>query len=108
MNMWIDDVRIAPVGWRQITSVKEAILCFCQHCNPDKKIVGIDIVSMDHDAGEYAFMGGDYIQILKWMEIKQNCYGWDFSNIRFHMHSANPVGVKNMETICKVNGWRIF
>ena len=33
MNMWVDDIRTAPVGWKQITSVKEAILCFCQHCN---------------------------------------------------------------------------
>ena len=43
-----------------------------QEMFPDKKVVGIDIISMDHDAGEYVFMGGDYIKILKWMEIKQN------------------------------------
>ena len=66
------------------------------------------LARLKFDEGTVESMAKDLNDILKWMEIKQNCYGWDFSNIHFHIHSANPVGAKNMETICKVNGWRIF
>lgn len=60
------------------------------------------LIDLDHDAGDYAFEGGDYIKLLDWLEAK-NIVDTGYS---FHLHSMNPVGVQNMRAIIKKNGWR--
>ena len=93
MKLWIDDIRPAPNGFIWVKSVKEA-----------KKIIlsneaDIEMIDIDHDAGEYAKDGGDYIKLLDWLEETGQ-------NFPVHIHSMNPVGVENMRRIIKKNGWK--
>ena len=104
MKIWIDDVRPAPEGWYHCRSVHEGKILCCQHLKPGK-ILQIETMSFDHDAGDYAFMGGDYIELLNWLERRKELENWNI-NTNFHFHSANPVGVANMRTIVNKNGWR--
>lgn len=58
----------------------------------------ITLIDIDHDAGDYARDGGDYINLLNWLEET----GRDYP---IRIHSANPVGVTNMRRIIQRNGW---
>lgn len=101
MKLWIDDIRPAPDGYYWCKRVKEAINIIQYYKGNESWIDPIEIIDMDHDAGDYAeFYGGDYINILKWME--QN---YANHNIPIRIHSMNPVGVQNMRTIIQYNGW---
>lgn len=55
-----------------------------------------NIISADHDAGDYAKYGGDYIKLLDWLEATGRSYP-------IHIHSMNPVGVQNMRAIIQKN-----
>ena len=57
------------------------------------------MLSVDHDAGDFASDGGDYIELLKWLEATGRSYP-------IHIHSMNPVGVQNMRAIIQHNGWK--
>lgn len=91
MKLWIDDVRPAPegyVGCQSVNVAKEYILCN-----------DIEILDMDHDAGDYAKYGGDYIRLLDWLEEIGRSYP-------IRIHSMNPVGVANMRAVIQRNGWK--
>ena len=98
MKLWIDDVRPAPEGWRHCRSVHEGKVICCQHLRPGK-ILHIEVMSFDHDAGDYASDGGDYIRLLDWLEETGR-------NYPVRIHSMNPVGVANMRAIIEANGWK--
>ncbi len=104
MKLWIDDVRPAPKGYIWCKSVNDAIQ-FIERCE-DYTIrflidgYAIELIDIDHDAGEYAKYGGDYIKLLDWLEET----GRDYP---IHIHSMNVVGRMNMEAICRRNGWKI-
>lgn len=102
MKLWIDDIRPAPAGWTQVRTVALARI----HCifNLSDNQLNIEEISLDHDAGEFAKCGGDYIQFLNWLEEMQNVNHWNVPTI-FHIHSKNPVGVQNMRTIIEKNNW---
>lgn len=95
-KLWIDDVRPAPEGYIWLRSVNEAKKFLMEIENaldeydyfPES--LCIEVIDMDHDAGEFATDGGDYIQLLNWME-RDDMGGWPI-----HIHSMNPVGVQNM------------
>lgn len=95
MKLWIDDVRPAPEGYRCIKSVREAINIIC--CL-DSAGVDIELIDIDHDAGDYANDGGDYIRLLDWLEKTGR-------NYPIRIHSMNPVGRENMRAIIQRNGW---
>ena len=97
MKLWIDDLRPAPSGYIWVKSVKAAIWQY-EHNMIDDNI----LIDLDHDAGDYASEGGDYIKLLDWLEAK-NIVDTGYS---FHLHSMNPVGVQNMRAIIEKNGWR--
>lgn len=59
----------------------------------------IEFISIDHDAGDYASDGGDYIRLLDWLEETGRSYP-------IHIHSMNVVGVANMRRIIERNGWK--
>ena len=99
MKLWIDDVRPAPNKGTWAKTVKEAkyhIEWWEVHCKQyDNE--GL-IIDLDHDAGDYACDGGDYIRLLDWLEETGR-------NYPIHIHSMNPVGVANMRAIIERNGW---
>lgn len=96
MKIWIDDVRPAPTGFFLCESTDKAIVTIEILLERGKSIELIDI---DHDAGSFAQYGGDYIEVLKWMEKE------GINNIPIRIHSMNPVGVQNMRAIIHRNGW---
>lgn len=100
MKLWIDDLREPPVGYIWVKSVnqaKAAINHYKRNMTDDSIIIDID-----HDAGDYAFDGGDYINLLNWLE-RENIV--DTSYV-FRLHSMNPVGIQNMRNIIKSNKWK--
>lgn len=104
MKLWIDDLRPAPFGYRIARSVNEAIEIIetyetMHRMSGGKKIYEIELIDIDHDAGDFFQDGGDYIKILDWMEVTNR-------NYPIHIHSMNPVGIENMCRIIQRNGWR--
>jgi hypothetical protein len=65
----------------------------------EKRGVNIELIDIDHDAGDFAFDGGDYIRFLDWLEETGR-------NYPIRIHSMNPVGVANMRAIIEKNGWK--
>lgn len=126
MRLWIDDVRPAPEGYdcwcKSVNEAKDFILSQERRRNDALKIAqfnlnkrhdlvayrgalkiasnrDIELISIDHDAGDYAPFGGDYIEILNWLEETGR-------NYPIHIHSQNVVGIENMRRIIKRNGWK--
>lgn len=113
IKLWIDDVRPAPEGYVWCHSTFRALKEIYNAHNGLEDAFGvvvppysIEIIDLDHDSGEYFQYGGDYIEILKELERLSRTKGWDFSYIKFRLHSANPVGVQNMRAIIEKNGWK--
>ena len=63
-----------------------------------KKLYQIELIDIDHDAGDYVNDGGDYIKLLDWLEETGR-------NYPIRIHSMNPVGRENMRAIIRRNGW---
>ena len=103
MKLWIDDVRPAPDGYVWCKTVNYAIawiLRYSNHIDWDNNLVDeIELIDIDHDAGDYASDGGDYINLLNWLEETGR-------NYPIRIHSMNPVGVQNMRRIIERNGWK--
>ena len=98
MKLWIDDLRPAPEGYTVCRSVDSA-----KHRIEIADFLGepIELISIDHDAGDYAYQGGDYIKLLDWLEETGR-------NYPIRIHSMNPVGRMNMEAIIEHNGWTLI
>ena len=106
MKIWVDDVRPAPADYIWIKSVNEFKEFIVDRLiaenfalnfggNPD----AVELIDLDHDAGDFAKDGGDYIKILDWLESISQSYP-------IRIHSMNPVGVSNMRAIIRRNGWK--
>lgn len=100
MKLWIDDVR-PPLGdcfheWIWCRSVNLAKLVIE---SSEKTGKNIEVIDVDHDAGDYVVKGGDYIKLLDWLEETGRSYP-------IRIHSQNPVGVENMRRIIRRNGWK--
>ena len=103
MKLWIDDVRPAPAGFiwaRTVNRAKEIIINNEEllKVNLGKSTYRIELIDIDHDAGEFATDGGDYIKLLDWLEETGR-------NYPIRIHSMNPVGVENMRRIIQKNDW---
>lgn len=112
MKLWIDDIRPAPKGYQWVKSVneaKEAIIEYEDYVEnlldewdfPPLEIweMTIDVIDIDHDAGDFSSDGGDYIRLLDWLEETGR-------NYPIHIHSMNPVGIQNMRAIIQKNNWK--
>ena len=96
MKLWIDDIRPAPEGYEWISSVNMAITAIeLWEDLPE----GIELIDIDHDAGDFACDGGDYIKLLNWLEETGR-------NYPIRIHSMNSIGVQNMRRIIERNGWK--
>lgn len=100
MKLWIDDVRPAPSGYKWRKSVNSAIRLIkdTERLNKTFKLNPIEVIDIDHDAGDFVYDGGDYIKLLDWLEETGR-------NYPIHIHSMNPVGIENMRRIIRRNGW---
>ena len=104
MKLWIDDMRPAPSGFiwaRTVNRAKEIIIDNEEllEVNLGKSTYRIELIDIDHDAGDFVYDGGDYIKLLDWLEETGR-------NYPIRIHSMNPVGVANMRTIIERNGWK--
>ena len=105
MKIWIDDVRPAPEGYVWKKSVNSAIreieACEWDECEHGKIVFQnqIELIDIDHDAGDYSSDGGDYIKLFDWLEKTGR-------NYPIRIHSMNPVGRENMRRIIRRNGWK--
>lgn len=124
MKLWIDDLRPAPEGYVWCKSVNQARACIIKHEDiayehyslAAKKMLNgketeffeqldlgskhlCELLDIDHDAGDYAFDGGDYIKLLDWLEETGR-------NYPIRIHSMNVVGRENMRRIIERNGWK--
>lgn len=108
IKLWIDDVRPVPEGYiwcKSVNAAKSCIKNWEQGYLLEKEYmfevfgIEIELIDIDHDAGDYASDGGDYIKLLDWLEETGR-------NYPIHIHSMNPVGVANMRRIIQKNGWK--
>lgn len=98
MKIWVDDIRTPPsedyVWCLSVNGAKDAITNFSEWFG-----IPIEVIDMDHDAGDYAADGGDYVKLLDWLERTKRSYP-------IRIHSMNPVGVENMRRIIRRNEWQ--
>ena len=97
MELWVDDVRPAPNGYiwaKSVNDAKKNIIAVEVYHRKDP----VELIDIDHDAGDFACDGGDYIRLLDWLEETGR-------NYPIRIHSANAVGVENMRRIIQRNGW---
>ena len=112
IKLWVDDIRPAPEGYIWCHSVYRAIKeiqifedkienALDEYDFPPAELwnATIEVIDMDHDAGDYFQYGGDYIRLLDWLEETGR-------NYPIRIHSQNPVGVQNMQAIIRRNGWK--
>lgn len=101
MKVWLDDVRVPPKGWLWVKSYDEAVECFQENEG------GVLDCSLDHDLGfEEAAQGKNIFDLANYNYNNVALTGYDF--VRWIMeheawplkslgiHSANPVGARNM------------
>lgn len=101
MKLWIDDIRQAPKGYVWAHSVNDAkYQIMMAEDDWHGELTGrCELIDMDHDAGDFAGDGGDYIKLLDWLEETGR-------NYPIRIHSQNPVGIANMRAIIERNGWK--
>ena len=110
MKLWIDDCRPAPEGyvWAKSVSKAKSVIAKLEYRNKieQEEFWGLrpvpdllEVIDIDHDAGDYVSDGGDYIKLLDWLEATGR-------NYPIRIHSMNPIGVENMRRIIQRNGWK--
>jgi hypothetical protein len=126
MRLWIDDLRPAPEGYdcwcKSVNEAKNFILSQERRRDEALKVAesnlnkrhditacrgalriasnrDIELIDVDHDAGDYASDGGDYIKLLDWLEETGR-------NYPIRIHSMNVVGAANMRQIIERNSWK--
>jgi len=90
MKIYLDDIRNAPDdSWTVIRDPNKVMMDYIT------TFAIIDEISFDHDLGENVATGYD---LLCWIErnfAEGTFYG--IKDCKFSIHSANPVGCKNMQ-----------
>jgi len=90
-KIYVDDLRTVPSGYIGTKSVKETIALI----NKIEEHGGvIECIDLDHDLGDFAWLGGDAIKIMDYLVSEEKYY-------KIHIHTANPVGRENMERMIK-------
>jgi len=92
MKIWLDDLRDAPNdSWTVARTVQDAFDLLLDNCG------FVEEVSLDHDLGETDILTGyDFVNILEGMVGTGEMRSVILPD-KFSIHSANPVGRKNMQ-----------
>jgi hypothetical protein len=87
MKLWLDDIRVPGLDWEWVKTPWEALELIVKMGNE------ISEWSLDHDLGEDIPTGYDFLRVI------ENMVALDFPihiPETINIHSANPVGRKNM------------
>lgn len=105
MKIWVDDIRPMPEEFDvHCKSVWETIGCISDATARD---IEIELISLDHDAGEEYIHGGDFIQVLCYLEWLL-CEKEEVVCTKFRIHTGNPVGAERMRAILRACDWEEF
>ena len=92
-------MRPAPEDYKWVRSVEEAKIYICFGERTPGSKYHIELIDIDHDAGDYASNGGDYIKLLDWLEETGR-------NYPIHIHTDNAVARERMRAIIQRNDWK--
>ncbi len=96
MNLYIDDIRTPRTNrdWIIVRSFEEAVHFMEVNGCPD-------YISFDHDLGDIGTKTGK--DVANWIVEKDQDSEGNFipDDFDFNVHSANPVGLKNIEGLLK-------
>jgi hypothetical protein len=90
MRLWVDDMRPKPVAYDVWVKTSDEAIA-------QLKTGKVTAISLDHDLGE--LQAGDGYQIAKWIE--DAALAKKIPRLDWDLHTANPVGRKNMEAALK-------
>ena len=91
IKLWLDDIRPMPPTFNTyVKTAKEAI----KYLESDK----VTEISFDHDLGEPE--NGTGYDVAKWIE--EAAYYKKIKPIKWQVHSANPIGAKNIENAMRM------
>ena len=89
IKIWVDDIRPCPSDYDQCCKTTIDAIKLLQEYEKYGTSSLIEVLDLDHDAGDYAKYGGDYIKIIDWMvSVGFSC--------PIRLHTGNPVGRANM------------
>lgn len=81
MKLWIDDIRPAPEGYIWARSTDDAIIIIktfstfidmvAYKIEEPQTLPWFDVIDIDYDAEDYADCGGDFINVLNYMEGRE-------------------------------------
>ena len=92
MKIWLDDIRDAPDdSWTVVRTPQDVIRELVWASTFD---VPVEVLSLDHDLGDDYFTGYYLTNAMEEMAAHGE---WNLIPQRFQIHSANPVGRKNMQ-----------
>ena len=94
MKIWLDDVRPMPEGFDYWAKTAE-------DCIRQLETKGVSIVSFDHDLGK-GKSGYDVAKVIEEMAYTNFC-----TPIVWEIHSANPVGRRDIE-MAMASAWRFW
>jgi len=90
MKLWVDDIRPKPVAYDVWVKTSSEAIAKLQTGE-------VAAISLDHDLGEV--QAGDGYQIAKFIEDAAR--EKRIPRLEWELHTANPVGHKNMEAALK-------
>ena len=93
MNIFLDDIREAPEGWKHVYTVEELWREF-NNCTAYGET--IEVVSLDNDLGEEIPEGYTFLDELEEKVFNDPNYPIPKE---IHIHSANPVAQKRMQIV---------
>lgn len=102
MKLWVDNIVKAPEGYAWCRSVNGAKAFIETYEKKDDDRDPLTIINVDTDAGSWKSEGGDYIDLLKWLEATGRNY-----QVKIHTKDCqgNHEVVEEMREIIRRNGW---
>ena len=87
MKLWVDDIRLEPLGWVKVSDGENAIEILNTY--------PVEEISLDHDLGSGFYTGYD---VACWIENQFLC-NENFIAPAMNVHSQNPVGVAKIKAV---------